>query len=242
MNLDFLHQYNLPAEAVEQIKKMSLQSVQVGDGVTRYLAHDRGVAYRFFVHEQYNWLKSEETKKKGKNYAVFDSIEMIEWYKDKFCKPTERVKFLPPELIHITDDGEVYGRFAESYKKWKEGLTAPGLPLNKWGLLSDSDIATLNHAGIFSVEGFAAQPRGKIEGKFPESIIDAFERAIQYVHGKEHLEQATQREEEIKALKEQVALLTAKVSGITTEKPVKKTWSRKKKVAPLAETTETVEA
>lgn len=237
MDLSFLEQYNLPQEAVEGIRRLNLQNVQVSDGVTRFLAHDRGVAYRFFVYEDYNKRKSDEQKKKGKNYGVFDSIEMIEWYKDRFCKPTERLRFLPPELLQITDDGEVYGRYAEAYKKWKQGLTAPGLALNKWGLLSDSDVATLNHAGIFSVEGFAAQPRSKVEGRFPESITEAFERAIQYVHGKEHLEQASQREEQIKTLMEQNQMLLTKMEELAAKvnaKPKGKP-GRPKKVKVITE-------
>jgi hypothetical protein len=176
-----LDNFVLPDGAAEAIAKQNLQAVQLDDGVSRLTSgHDKGIAFRFFVHTEYNAI---ESKKKG--YEVFDEIEMIEWLVDKGLKPVERVKFLPPALLATDLQGKIMGgRYYESYKRFKEGKKTPGLPLSKWGVLSDSDVATLAANSIFSVEQLAEQDRSVLAGKFPPSFLDALDRAIVYVQSK----------------------------------------------------------
>jgi hypothetical protein len=181
-----LDNYDLPEVAVEALKRHNVREVSIGDGVTRLTSgHDGGVSFRFWNYAQKNELR---TKLSG--YPCYDNIDMISWAPDRFSKEIpEQVRFLPPELleIHGEEDGEIIcsGRYAEAFKRYKKGMTAPGLPLSKWNVLSDADVATLAEAGIFSVEQLAALPRSKIEGRYPKVFVDAFEEAILYVRGKE---------------------------------------------------------
>lgn len=161
-----------------------------------FLAHDKGTSYRFYIHPIYNAQKSKIAK-----YERFDDITMIEWFVDKRNKPVEQVRFLPPELLALDEEGRATGgRYAESYNRWLDGVKTPGLPLSKWGVLSDSDVATLSSGGVFSVEQFASMPRAKVTGKYHTEIIEAFERAIQYVAGKIATVDRDQHADEILAL------------------------------------------
>lgn len=177
-----LDNFVLPGVAHDALAKMGVRATEIESGVSRFISgHDKGVAYRFFVHTEYN-----ATKSKAARYEVFDTEEMIEWLTDSKCKPTERIRMLPPELLSIDPfTGEAGGRYAESYERFKKGMSAPGTSLGKWGVLSDAEIATLNANNVFSVEQFAAMPRAKIEGKFPQEFKEYFERAVQFVNGKE---------------------------------------------------------
>lgn len=174
--------FALPDVAVEAIKRQGLKEVQLDDGVNRLMSgHDKGVAYRFFISPVYN-----KTKSTVAGYEVFDDVEMIEWLIDRKNKPTELVRFLPPELLNFDRDGVcVGGRYKDSYLSFKTGRSTPGLPLAKWGQLSDGEVATLASMHIFTVEQLAEQPRGKFEGRMANEFVEAFDRAVQFVAGKE---------------------------------------------------------
>ncbi len=174
-----LENYNLPGNANVLLKSRSLQVVDLGDGNSRLVSgHDKsGVPYRFFMH-----LEKNQTRSKTLGYADFDSIPMVEWHPDDWNKPTERVKELPEALLTITDDGEVYGQFAESYVRFRDGLEAKGLPLNRWQEVTDVEIATLATMRIYTVEQLAASPRTKFS-VMPQRFQDIFEAAIQHTNG-----------------------------------------------------------
>lgn len=200
MESGFLDNFVLPEGAAEKIKSVGMSSQKLGEGVEMMnFGHDKGVAYRFFLHQLRNEVKSKIAR-----LSIPDSIEMIEWMPDGFQKPTERVKFLPIELlefeqIELLKDGvpvldkEGYpvmvngecigGAYKATYDAWKKGLNAPGLALSRWGVLSDSSVFTLHEMKIFSVEQFAAQPRSKIE-RLPIELKEAFDQAIEYCNGK----------------------------------------------------------
>lgn len=183
--MDILDNFSLPPGAAEAIKAKGMTPREIDDGVSRFMSgHDKGVAYRFFIAPSYNKIKSQLAR-----YEVFDNIEMIQWFVDRRTQPTEIVKFLPEELLEFDKDGEcVGGDYAEAYMAFKEGKAAPGLALSKWGVLSEGEVASLVAAKIFTVEQFAAQDRKKIEGTYPSQFIEAYERANQYVNGKERRE------------------------------------------------------
>lgn len=189
-----LDNFVLPEVATQALAKFNVRASEIDSGVSRFISgHDKGVAFRFFVHPEYNAAKSKAAK-----YEVFDEIEMIEWMADTKCKPVERVRLLPPELLSVDEfTGEPSGRYAEAYANFKKGLTAPGTPLTKWGILSDGEIATLNANQVWSVEQFAAMPRAKLEGKFPQEFHDYFERAVQFVNGKQGRADEMRRVEEL---------------------------------------------
>lgn len=228
-----LDNFVLPDGAAEALSRHNLQKTDLNDGVSRFISgHDKGVAFRFWIHPEYNKDKSLKA-----HYEAYDEIEMIEWNTDRFCKPTERVSFLPPELLEIDPyTHEARGRFAEAYTRFKKGLSAPGTSLSKWGVLTDGEIATLADNGVFSVEQFAAMPRSKVESKFPQAFQEHFERAIQFVNGKENRYQADKQaeemlalqrtnsklENEIAALQEQMTLLAQEAGGRVKRGKVKK--------------------
>lgn len=177
--MGILDGFILPGNAAADIAQ-KMRAVDMGDGVSMMSGHDGAMSYRFFVHPEYNSVKSEEL-----GYEVFDEIEMIEWLADRGTKPTEQVRFLPPALLSFNREGQaVRGKYLDSYLRFKEGKNAPGMPLNKWGVLSDGEVATLGAAGIFSVEQYAAMPKDRIAGRYPDNFVDAHSRAVQYVNGK----------------------------------------------------------
>jgi hypothetical protein len=122
----------------------------------------------------------------------------------------------------------VGGLYFESYKRFKDGLSAPGLSLAKWGVLPDVDVASLTHNGIFTVEQFAAMPRAKIEGKYPIEIIEAFDRAIQYVNGKNGRDESEATANKLLELAAQNAKLQQQLDELKGEK--KKVLKGKKDV------------
>lgn len=213
-----LNGFVLPDGAREDIIKSGAQMRNIDEGLGVMSGHDRGVAYRFFRHSQKN-----EAKSKAAKVLINDTEHMIEWNKGKRSKPTEKVRFLPPELLFVDEDGEVSGVMAESFRRYLAGISAPGLSLARWGALDDSQVAMLTSSGIFSVEQFAAQPRNKVQGKFPVEIVEKFEEAIQFVNGqagrfetealaKQNVElqaQIAKRDAEFEELKAKVALLSA---------------------------------
>lgn len=211
LNNAILDQFQFPPDAIDGLMQANLQQVSVGSGASRFMSgHDKGVAYRFFTKPVYN-----ETKSKLCGYEKFDEIEMIEWLTDKYNHPTEQVRFLPEELLHTdTLTGEVRGRYSESYKRYKEGKAAPGTPLEKWGVFSDGEVATLAMNGIFSVEQFAALSKDRIASKFPTNFVDAHERAIQFTNGKSNKVEADKQAAQMLELERKNAKLEAELEAI----------------------------
>ena len=221
MNLnDIIEKFELPGVAADQLRAQAanIREVTLDDGVSMMSGHDRGVAYRFFTHTVLNEKKSKIVK-----YKHYDEVDMIEWLVDRRSKPTEialrhftdpsdpsKTIFkseLPEELLSFDDEGVcIGGAYKEAYDRFKSGRNSPGIPLSKWGVLSDAMVATLGAAGIFSVEQLAAQPRSKIEGKFPEEIVEAFEQAIIWETSKDSRAVASKQSEEILKLSEEVKL------------------------------------
>jgi len=204
-----LDQYNLPEVAVEDLKRQNRRVQNLGDGVDVFMPeHDQGLAYRFYIHTEFNEAKSKAVKLQRD-----DEIEMIEWTIEKGFSIPERVRFLPPELLEFNEDHEcIGGRYKESYLRWKEGRQSPGLPLSKWGVLADGDVSALARNGIFSVEQFAATPRSKLQGKYYEDVMIAHDRAIYYVKDKENNLDKEATANQIVALQQQIAKLQAEVS------------------------------
>jgi hypothetical protein len=180
--MGILNDFILPDGAMEAISKAKMRTVELDDGVSRLMTgHDGAMAYRFFIHAEHNKIKSEAA-----GYEVFDEYEMIEWLADRGHKPTEQVRFLPAELLSFNRDGEaVGGKYLESYRRFKEGKATPGTSLAKWGILSDGEVASLSAAGIYTVEQYAAQTKDKIEGRYPQTFVDAYNRAKQYVNSRQ---------------------------------------------------------
>ena len=172
--------------ARDDVKAQARQAVNLGNGIDFFSGHDAGVAYRFFTHAQKNEMLSKKLM-----YHKADAIDMIQWFIDAKNKPAAMVRELPEELLQFDPlTGEcVGGTLAEDYRRYKQGLSAPGLALSAWGELDICDLETLVNSGIFSVEQFAAQPDDKIN-RFHGSIQEAFQNAIQYVNGKQNRVQA----------------------------------------------------
>lgn len=203
MDASLLDQFLLPDGAAEALRKQNRQLQSLGDGIAVSTAgFDTGVSYRFFIHSEYNKLKSKAAK-----YEKSNEIEMIEWHPDRYNKPTERVKDLGPDLLEFDEEtGEaIGGRYAEAYKRWKAGVTSPGLPLSKWGVLSDGWVTTLAQHGVYSVEQFASMPRSKMDNFKDAEVREAFERAIEFVAMKEGRVQADKQAEEILELQKEKA-------------------------------------
>lgn len=195
-----LDNFALPEGAADAIKR-SGSFKDIDDGVGVFMAHDKGISYRFFYHADY---LSEQSK--ALSYEKYANILMIEWFVDKKHRPTERVRFLPSELLSFDKEGNcIGGLYFQSYKAFIEGQNTPGLPLSKWGILDDASVATLSADHIFSVEQFAALPRSRVQGRYPPEIMEAFERSIQYVNGKNIRELDSKHGDEILRLKQEAA-------------------------------------
>ena len=209
-----LDQFPIPEVAREAMKKQGFTEKPIDDGVSVMSGHDSGVAYRFFIHPEYNLIKSKAAK-----YEVFDEIEMIEWMRDKRTMPTERVRFLPEALLYFDDEtGEcIGGKYQDAYLRFKEGKAAAGMPLTKWNLLNDAQVATLARAGIFTIEQLAEQPRAKIEGKYPQDYVDALDRAIQWVYGQQLRESSVETADKVDELMSQNMTLMARLEELENQ-------------------------
>lgn len=211
MDNGLLDSFKFPEDTLDGIKKLNLKSTAIDDGVSRFISgHDQGVAYKFFVLPIYNALKS-----KAGGYEVFDEVEMIEWYPDSFTVAVERVRLLPEALLHVDEfTGEVYGKYAESYKNFKLGKAQTGTQLSKWGVLSDGQVATLNSNHIYTVEQFAAFPKAKIQSKFPADFVEAYERAQQHLATKEQRFEADKRASELAELTQRNSKLESELQAL----------------------------
>lgn len=236
-----LDNFVLPDGAAEAIRRQGFAPHRLADGVSQFSGHDQGVAFRFFIESE-----KSEVKSKAGGYSVFNEIEMIEWTKDRFMHPTERLRFLPAGLIEFAEQLPdeswdtrspcIGGKLKDSYERFKTGRSAPGLSLAKWGILSDGEIATLASMGVFSVEQFASMPRGKIAGKLPQVFVDALEQATQYMNGKDMREVAAKQtdrivelEREREADRQAMAEMREQMKSLLSLKP-KATRNRKAKV------------
>lgn len=217
MNGDFLDQFALPDGAAEALKKQDLRNVAIEPGVSLMSGHDHGVPFRFFTFQDFDKLKSDKC-----GWEQFNEEIMIQWFNDRYTKPTERVRLLVKEAPHLLSfnaiTGKTRGQYAEAYDRFKAGIQAEGTPLDLWatkyGTLSDSEIATLKANEIYTVEQFGACPEGKIRSKFPAEIVAAFERAILYVAGKDVREQTAKQLEEVLEVKKENENLKADIAKL----------------------------
>lgn len=219
--MDILNQFAFPPEAKADFIEKGLVSTSLGAGVSdiQLNGFDKGVAYRFFVAAVPNKVKSEDA-----GIEINDEIEMIEWVKDRKNKPTERVTMLPEKLLkfrrkknangamELVKDAKgnlelIGGLYAESYKRFKEGITSPGMQISRWEKASVGQAATLASEGIHTVQQFAAMPRDRVEGRFPKSIIELFELAIQYTNREQALSNVKDSVEHVLALKQEQSKL-----------------------------------
>lgn len=210
MESNFLDQFPLPEVASVDLRGKHINEQRLQDGVSLMTSgHHGGLSYRFFVHQDRNAVLSEKT-----NFPHYDSIDMVEWYRDSKNKVTERCTHLPKELLKFDafDGACVGGIYKEAYDRFKSGLETPGLALRRWNVLPDSDVQALEELGIFTVEQFASQPRNKVESRFPKEIQQAFQQAIEYVNGKDSREQATKQAEQLMSIMEENAKLSDTVS------------------------------
>lgn len=257
MENGFLEQFPLPEIAMEHMRRsgyQASQSVRTGtSGVDVMMAHDKGVAYRFYTHAEYNPVASRKL-----NYEKFNEQTLIEFIIDKDNKFPFRIHDLPDELLRfeqtheevptsdrkgtkfITHYGEcIGGLYKDSFDRFKAGLTAPGLPLSKWGVMTEGECATFAMAGVFSVEQLAAMPRSKIASKYPAAFVEYYERAVQYVNGKvrredvaEHANKILALESEKESLAKQMAAMQVQLAELMKVKaePVKNKGGRPRKV------------
>lgn len=213
MESNFLDQFPLPVpEASADIRSRNLNEQQLDTGVSLMTSgHDKGLSFRFFVHQERNVIKSELT-----NYPHFDSMDMIEWYKDSRNKITERCHFLPRELLAFdpVDGTCIGGIYKQAYDRFKAGLETPGLSLRRWNVLPEGEVRGLEELGIYTVEQFAAQPRGRIESRFPREIQQAFQQAVEYVNGKDSREQTEKQAEQLMHIMQENSKLSETVSTL----------------------------
>ena len=164
-----LDNFRIPADAdTKTLKRIMAQGVQVGDGVTSYSGHDRGLPFFFFEGEIKNELQS---KLAGSD--IYEPVDMIEYRIDKFTKHHEIVT------------EAIINKYPVEWDRYKKGLEAPGTPLLRWGKCSKAQLRTLNAANIFSVEQLASTPKTKLAGKFPKDIQDLQEQAIHFTNAAE---------------------------------------------------------
>jgi hypothetical protein len=195
----FLHA--MPEVAQEEITRNGVNAVSIGDGINRLAiaGHNQGVAFYFKVDQVYNPEKSEKA-----GYEVFDPMEQVYHIIDRKNIIPMPVSMSPRELLAFNRDGEcVGGKYKDSYLNWKHGRKQPGLALRKWEVISDSEVASLEAEGIFTVEQFAEYPRDRITSRYPQSFIVAHTRAQQWIAGKEIREKAGEQAVQVKALEDQ---------------------------------------
>jgi len=209
----FLHA--MPEVAQEAILKNGVNATPIGDGVNRLnmAGHDKGVAYAFKIHGEHNPSKSNE-----RGYEVYDELEIIQWFIDRKNKPVALVQHLPPDLLKFNRQGEVVGgRYKEAYLAWKTGSQVEGTPLRRWGLMSDAEVKSLEDDGIFTVEQYVEVPRDRVTSRYPQSFVEAYDRAGQYLAAKDVRKVADKQAEENAALKkanEDLAERLAKLEAV----------------------------
>ncbi len=212
MSVSALPIHLLPPVAQEDFAKIQSRAVTGGNGVERhYSGHDsKGLGFRFFVFDRYNKLKSDLTKTAQNPYGVemFDPIEMREVFIDKKTR------------LHQIVTDRIRHRFPEEYRRFKEGMEAPGTPLSKWGVVPSHECATLFKAGIFTVEQLALQSSDKIQGGFPKVFFDHFIRAQQFVAAKTGLVDVKETADKMAELQKSYALLEHRLNSMYEENKI----------------------
>lgn len=237
-SMNLLDQFQFPAVAQEEFISKGLTARMLsnsggGQAISFEMSgHDKGIAYRFFLHKEKNQVKSDEF-----DLEINDEIEMIQWIKDKNFKPVERVRFLPPELLRFNKKGEcVGGQYAEAYKAWKAGRASAGLMLSQWPRASIGQVGTLNSEGIFTVEQFAATPKDRIQGRFPEAFVELHKDAVQFVNSMKPIEDVKKYADQVLILSQEKAKMLERMQSLEdrllelAKKPVKKPRGRPCKV------------
>lgn len=212
MSLD-LTAYGLP-EGADIAALQARVATPLGNGVSNYSGHDQfGLAFRFFIFDNYNPLKSKAAK-----CELFDQVEMIEIFVDKKTR------------LHKMVTDKIRYRYPEEYKRFKEGREAPGTPLDKWGVIPSNEIQTLIKDGIFTVEQFAMQSADKVQGRYPPVFFEHFERAQQFIASKTGNVQVEKVANELIELQRGYAALQAQLAEMAAER--EEILASKAKVAP----------
>lgn len=251
MSSDLLNQFNFPAEAQEFVSnRLSQKTLKSGVSEFEPAGHEGGLAYRFFLHPVKDEMKSEAV-----DMDIYKEVEMVQVFRDKMFKPCHRVTHLPDALLRLAkkriDMGEgIYryeylkdedgnyickgGRYADAYKRFKEGLTTLGLPLERWGHITLGEVATLKSEGVFTVQQFAALPVDRVQGVFPKNLVKAFNDAIHFVNAEDKDRDVKQYADALVEVKQELAQLRAENETLRAQpvsKPKKKPGRpRKKKV------------
>lgn len=225
MDTSFLDNFVLPDGAREDLDRQGFKMRSLEPGVSVMDGHDKGVPYRFF-----RLVEKDEAKSKAAGFTVHRSEDCIEWLKSKRMHCVERVRFLPPGLINIDEEGNITGAYSEAYKRYLSGKKSPGLELNKWGQLDDASIADLNAINVFTVEQFAEFPTTKFD-RMGQVIKDAHSNAIQWVRGQAGRFEAEKQAGEIVKLQGEIAKLEEKLNATVAKKPK----GRPKKEVEVAE-------
>lgn len=227
-------------------------------GVTQYEVgdFDKGIAYEFFVHQAKNDMASEEF-----DLELSDDVEMIRWIvTPRKHEPACRIVDLPPQLLKFRKvsqgkniDGKLLmklfrdekgelectgGLYRESYMRWRQGISAPGLSLAKWGKLTDSEIKTLVNEGVFSVQQFASMSESRVR-MFPKNFQDRYKDAVHYTNAenpavslsdiKRAADQLTEQKQENAKLMSLVETLTERLEALeANSEPVKPKGKAKK--------------
>ena len=199
----------LPPQAqadFEKIKSSSLSS----NGVDRhYSGHDgHGLAFRFFIYDRYNKMKSEATKTpiNPSGIEMFDQVEMREVFVDKKTR------------LHELVTDRIRQMFPEEYRRFKDGLDAPGLPLSKWGVIPSNEVATLNKMNIFTVEQLAVQSADKIQSTLPRNFFEHFTRAQQHIAAKTGNVEVEKQAEALVEMQKAYAKLEQRLISLEEEK------------------------
>lgn len=199
MSID-LSDFDLPIDA--NIPAHQVQAL--GPGVSRFaFGHDQqGMRHIFFVKDV---LNEKQTAATGKE--VWEPVEFIQYYKDKFQKPVHQVTDYHRAL------------HADTYDRWKKGLEAPGTPLSKWERLDYGDLAGLTKVGIFSVDQLAATPYERLRVLCPrwgKGLKELHEKAQQHVRAKQSQEDFAERDERLTKLEEDNAKLREELTRLMT--------------------------
>jgi len=209
---EIINTFPLPDVAVQDLQRREFNTQDLSPGVSVLSSgHHNGVSYRFFIHEERNSIKSEIT-----GFPHYDKLEMVEWYVDDKTRPTEQVRFLPKELLRFDrfDGSCIGGLYKEAYDRFKAGIDAPGMPLRRWNVIDEGAVRSLEELGIFTVEQLAAQPRNKIESRFPANFRTYFQQAIEFVNGKDTREQTSKQAEQLLDVLKQNSELTAQMESL----------------------------
>jgi hypothetical protein len=207
MSENILDHFQLPqnvaeAGAREDVARMNLQFSDSGDGVKVMSGFQKdGIPYRFFYLTVFNLHKSQKA-----GYEVYDEVEAVEFFIDKKTKHVTEVKFLDDERLTRNFRGEIVGgTFYENYRRWKAGMDAPGLPLNKWEAVSPSQVKTLQSENIYSVEQLAATDRDRIVQIFGAGspFMEIYERAILFQGNKDIIAKSQEQLDQIAAMAEE---------------------------------------